>query len=73
MNAGYSYVRQAGDWAEGGQLDLWSQGISLGFETAIDGDQILLTNIYDSSGAAGVDPAPTTLTASFSGGVYLFQ
>jgi hypothetical protein len=39
----------------------------------MDDDEIILTNIFDGSGAVGVNPAPTTLMASFSGGVYLFQ
>ena len=71
--AGYSYVRTAGSWAEQGELDLYAQGTSVGYRTAIDGDEILLTNIFDSSAAVGVDPAPTSLAAEFSGGVYLFQ
>jgi hypothetical protein len=71
--AGYSYFRSAGAWAEQGELDLIADDISVGFHTAIDGDEVLLTNIFDGSGAAGIDPPPSTLTAYSSGGVYLFQ
>ena len=73
LGTGYTYVRSAGSWAEQGALDLFANNISVGTRTAIDGNEVLLTNIFDSSGATGINPAPTTATASFSGGVYLFQ
>jgi trimeric autotransporter adhesin len=73
LGTGYTYVRSAGNWAERGALDLFANDISVGTRTAIDGDEVLLTNIFDGSGARGVNPAPTTATAFFSGGVYLFQ
>jgi hypothetical protein len=71
--SGYSYVRSAGSWAEQSQLELFADKVSVGFHTAMDDGEIILTNIFDGSGAVGVNPAPTTLMASFSGGVYLFQ
>jgi hypothetical protein len=73
VDTGYTYVRHAGNWAEQGALDLFANNTSVGTRTAIDGDEVLLTNIFDGSGATGVNPAPTTATAAFSGGVYLFQ
>ena len=44
----------------------------MGAHLAIDGDQVVLTDIFDSWGGTGVNP-PRSGQALFSGGVFLFQ
>ena len=69
----YVFRRSGGDWVEDQILRGTGSNDFFGFRVAASGTLVAAGAFFDSSGARGVNPPPTTTTADASGAVYVFS